>query len=155
MQIRKLFKAEVAHRLTSAYSKRCTGLHGHSYRFEIFLESPAKDEHQMVMDFKLLKERLYAFIDAFDHALLVSDEDTFLREVAPKLNTRYIILPYNPTAEMMASHIFTYAKHIGLEIAKAVVHETDTGCAVCEGLESGFEVDLEKVIYSKELGEKL
>lgn len=150
MTIRKLFRAEVAHRLTSAYTKRCLGIHGHSYKFEIFIESKELDSSWMVMDFKMLKERLYAFLDAFDHTLLIDAKDTFLVENAAKLNPRYIIVPYNPTAEMIALHIYLYAKSIGLNVQKTVVHETEGGCAICDSAE-GLSINLKEVIFSKEL----
>jgi len=108
------------------------------------------DEHEMVMDFKLLKEKMYSFLDAFDHSLLISDQDSFLCEVASKLNPRYIIVPYSPTAEMMASHIYLYGRSIGLDVVKVIVHETDSGCAICESTD-GFEVELKEVIFSDEL----
>jgi len=152
MTIRKLFKAEVAHRLTSAYTKRCLGLHGHSYKFEVFIEADTLDRSQMVMDFKMLKEKLYIFLDAFDHSLLIDRNDSFLVQNAPLLNSRYIIVPYNPTAEMMALHIYLYAKDIGLNVQKTIVHETEGGCAICES-GSDEELDIKSVIFSKELGD--
>lgn len=150
MTIRKLFKAEVAHRLTSAYTKRCLGLHGHSYKFEVFIEADRLDSSEMVMDFKMLKERLYAFLDAFDHALLIDVKDAFLVENASKLNSRHIIVPYNPTAEMMALHIYLYAKKLGLDIQKTIVHETEGGCAICDNAEE-ISIDLNEVVFSEEL----
>ncbi len=150
MIIRKLFRAEVAHRLISAYTKRCLGLHGHSYKFEIFIKKDHLNSDEMVMDFKKLKEKLYNFLDAFDHSIIISDKDGFLVKNASKLNSRYIIVPYNPTAEMMAVHIFLYAKKLGLSIYKVIVHETESGYASYKGKED-IKLELDKVIFSKEL----
>lgn len=149
MIIRKLFKAESAHRVLGAYTKKCRGIHGHSYKFEVFLESDSLDETHMVMDFKLLKEKLMQFMDAFDHSLIVYDQDAFLVEIAGKLNERYMIVPYNPTAEQFAVHIYDYAKNLGLAITKVIVHETETGCAIYEGGE--LSIDLDKVRFSSVL----
>ena len=57
-KIRKLFKFEMAHVLTTAYTKECCNLHGHSYRMEVFITSGALNEDGMVIDFKKLKELL-------------------------------------------------------------------------------------------------
>ena len=154
MIIRKLFKAEVAHRVRYAYTTRCQGLHGHSYLFEVFLEGQTQDNAQMLMDFKLVKEKLNAFLDAFDHALIVWDEDQELVEMAPRLNSRYIILPYNPTAEQMARHIFFQAKALSLPIHQVIVHETKTGYAQFSG-DDDIQIDLAKVRFSPELEQSL
>ena len=154
MIIRKLFKAEVAHRVRYAYTTRCQGLHGHSYLFEIFLTGQTQDNAQMLMDFKLLKDKLNAFLDSFDHSLLVWDEDTELVEMAPKLNSRYIILPYNPTAEQMARHIYYHAQGLQLPIHQVIVHETKTGYAQFAG-DDEIQIDLTKVFFSPELQSQL
>ena len=154
MIIRKLFKAEVSHRVRLAYSTRCQGLHGHSYLFEIFLRGVTQDDAQMLMDFKLLKEKLNRFLDAFDHCLLVWDQDTDLVKAAAMLNPRYILLPYNPTAEQMARHIYRQAQVLGLLIHKVIVHETATGYAEFSG-DDDITFDLSKVIFSPELAASL
>lgn len=148
MTIRKIFKAECAHRVLGAYTTKCRGLHGHSYKFEVFLSGDSLDCTHMVMDFKLLKEKLHKLMDAFDHTLVVWKDDTFLVEAAPNLNERYMIVPYNPTAEQFAVHIYSYTKKIGLDVSKVIVHETDTGCAIYEG---GLEMDIDAVFYAKSL----
>ncbi|MFP4487646.1 MAG: 6-pyruvoyl trahydropterin synthase family protein [Campylobacterales bacterium] len=149
MVIRKLFKAECAHRVLGAYTQKCRGIHGHSYRFEVFLKGESLDCTEMVMDFKLLKEKLYSFMDAFDHSLIVYDKDEYLVSIAQNLNERYMIVPYNPTAEQFAVHIYMQAKALGLDIAKVIVHETDTGCAIYEG--GDFSIELDRVVFSEAL----
>lgn len=149
MVIRKLFKAETAHRVLGAYTQKCRGIHGHSYKFEIFLRGNELDDAHMVMDFKLLKEKLHKFLDAFDHSLIVYDQDEYLLSVVENLNERYMIVPYNPTAEQFAVHIYDHAKSLGLDIKKVIVHETDTGCAIYEGGE--LHIDLQKVKFSPSL----
>ena len=64
----------------------------------------------MVLDFKLVKEKINALLDAFDHSLLIWDKDEFLVKNAKELNERYMIVPYNPTAELMALHIYKHIK---------------------------------------------
>ena len=149
MEIRKVFRAEIAHRLSRAYTTRCLGVHGHSYKFEIFVKSDTLDENEMVMDFKLLKERANKFLDCFDHTLLIEEDDSFLVQNASALNPRYMIVPYNTTAENISSHIYSQLKKLGLPINKVIVHETEDGCAICE--EENM-IDLSKVYFSEALG---
>lgn len=149
MIIRKTFKAEIAHRVKNAYTTRCQGLHGHSYIFEVFLAGDTQDKAEMLCDFKLVKEKLNGFLDAFDHSLVIQDKDTFLVNNAEELNERYIIVPYNPTAEQMARHIYYQGKELVDNILKVIVHETKTGYAEFAG-DDNIDIDLNKVIYSKE-----
>ncbi|OGG95043.1 MAG: hypothetical protein A2508_09495 [Candidatus Lambdaproteobacteria bacterium RIFOXYD12_FULL_49_8] len=150
MIIRKLFKAEVAHRVAMAYTARCQGVHGHSYKFEVFLTGETQDQAQMLMDFKLLKDKFNNFMDSFDHSLLVWEQDPALVEMAPKLNNRFMILPYNPTAEQMSRHIFQEAEAMGLPIKKVICHETETGYAEFDGSDP-IRIDLTKVVFSKQI----
>ncbi|OGG99078.1 MAG: hypothetical protein A2600_00540 [Candidatus Lambdaproteobacteria bacterium RIFOXYD1_FULL_56_27] len=150
MIIRKLFKAEAAHRVAHSYTTRCQGLHGHSYLFEIFLAGQTQDQAQMLMDFKLLKDQFNNFIDSFDHTLMVWDQDQELVEMAPKLNARYMFLPYNPTAEQMARHIYAHAQEMGLPIHRVLVHETATGYAEFAG-DDPIKIDLKRVVFSAQI----
>ena len=149
MIIRKELKFEAAHRLTSAYSQRCLGIHGHSYRVELLLEGELNTSG-MVVDFGKVKAMVASFIDKFDHSLIIHSADTYLVDIAPKLNSRFIIVPYNPTAENMCIHILTEIKEIGIPITAVKVHETVTGFAeVC--IEDGLTIDLTKVVFSEGL----
>jgi len=150
MIIRKLFKAEIAHRVKDAYTERCRGLHGHSYTFEVFLQGKSQDSSQMLIDFSLIKEKFNKYIDAFDHSLLIWNEDKSLIDVAPILNPRRIIVPYNPTAEQMSRHIYYLGLSINLPICKVIVHETKTGFAEFSG-DDDIQIELEKIEYSDEI----
>lgn len=157
MLIRKLFKAEVAHRLTSSYSKKCQSIHGHSYLFEVVLEGEPTEEHdEMVLDFGEVKDKINKFMDAFDHSMVVSSRDVIgsdLVKIMDKLDMRYIIVPYNPTAEMMACHILKQVYELGVKnIGKVRVHETATGYAEADNKTGFRDVDLTKVYYSPATG---
>lgn len=142
MLIRKLFKAEMAHNVPGAYTRRCHFLHGHSYKYEIFLESRNPNPSQMVADFKGIKEMgINDFFDSFDHAVMVWEKDP-LASIVEKVNPeRHIVVPFVPTAEMMAKAFFTVCQAIietgpklseekDAVVERVVVHETDTGYAV-------------------------
>ena len=149
MTIRKTFKFETAHRVRDAYTERCRGIHGHSYTAELFLVGTQYDRAEMIMDFKLVKDKFNDFIDSFDHTLLIEHTDKFLVKNAKELNDRYMIVPYNSTAEKMSQHIYNEAQIKGLPVCKVIIHETLTGCAICESYDE--IVDNSKVIFSDQI----
>ncbi len=131
MKVTKRFKAEIAHRLVSSYSKRCQSIHGHSYLFEVRLQGPL-NEDMMVMDFGELKDKFNGFLDKFDHTLVLFDKDPItedLEALSLKHDMRFMVVDYNPTAESMAYHIFNEALKLGLPVIETRVQETLTGWA--------------------------
>ena len=141
MMIRKLFKAEMAHTTMGAYTKRCHHLHGHSYKFELFLKSDKPNAAMMVSDFKAVKDiGINDFFDSFDHAVTIWSKDPrskIIKEINPD---RHIVVPFNPTAEMLSKAFYCVAKAIfettpplsgeqGARVSQVIVHETDTGYA--------------------------
>jgi len=150
MEIRKKFKAEVAHRLVTSYSKRCQSFHGHSYTFEVVLTGDKLNADEMIMDFSEVKDKGNAFLDAFDHTMVLSQEDPFhdrMVEIMEEGSMRYMSVPYNPTAEMMAVHIYQQLREYDLPVKWVQVHETLTGWAEFNGKDDiqEFFVDLDQV----------
>jgi 6-pyruvoyltetrahydropterin/6-carboxytetrahydropterin synthase len=148
MIIRKLFKAEMAHTTLGAYTKRCHHLHGHSYKFELFLHSNEPNSAQMVSDFKAIKDMgINDFFDSFDHAVMLSQKDSrvpIIKQINPE---RHIVVPFNPTAEMMAKSFFTVCQKIletgpllsgekDARVDQVIVHETDTGYAIYRSVDA-------------------
>lgn len=141
MIIRKLFKFEGSHIVRNCTSERCSqSIHGHSYLVEVFLESTRLDNAGMVMDFGLMSS-FKDIVDMFDHTHLLWDkDDDEYRNFIKRVNQRWIELPCNPSAEMIAIIFHYIFKRIisatqfrngeGLITIKAVrVHETATGYA--------------------------
>ena len=148
MIIRKSFKAETAHRLVKAYTKRCYGLHGHSYIFEIYLKGDFQDDAQMLMDFTLVSENFKNLLDSFDHSIIAWNQDKELLDTLPNLNSRYVVVPYNTTSEQIARHIYFHGLKINLPMYKVIVHETKSSCAEFMGDDS-IKFDLNEVIFSQ------
>ena len=153
MLIRKLFKAEMAHTTCGAYTKRCHHLHGHSYKFELYLKSAKPNPAQMVTDFKAVKDvGIHDFFDSFDHAVLLWEKDPRAKIIDQINPERHIIVPFNPTAEMMAKSFYYVSFAIiktgpnlsgdqDCRVSAVKVHETDTGYAVFseeEAAQDGF-----------------
>lgn len=163
MVIRKEFRVESAHIVRNCTSERCShSIHGHSAVIELFFESDQLDNAQMVMDFGLMKTSIKQFIDSMDHCYLLCDKDKpEFKEFITKECDRYIVLPFNPSAEMLSLYIFKNVSNI-LELTnlangeqnvklKAVrYHETVTGYAECneDDLKNIWKPEYDNVRYS-------
>ena len=76
--VSKKLEISASHHLTTEPPTKCSRLHGHNYKVEIFCRSEEPDANGMVTDFGLIKARVYDMLDHRD-----------LNEV----------LPFNPTSE--------------------------------------------------------
>lgn len=165
MLIRKLFKAEMAHMVPGAYTSRCHYLHGHSYKFELFLKSTQPNSAAMVADFKGIKDMgINDFFDSFDHSVMVWEKSPEAKIIAQINPNRHIVVPFIPTAEMIAKACFVVSQAIletgpnlsgekDVAIAQAIVHETDTGYGSFRDIDiknDGFpEIGFDKWIVSE------
>lgn len=148
MIIRKLFKAETAHIVRKAYTNRCDqNIHGHSYKYELFLESNNLDNAGMVTDFTFVKKYFNSLFDSFDHTtVLWSKEKEEIKEFFKNNFARVIVADWNSTAELQSMFftyichkIITYINEKGLwtnneknvSINSVIVHETEGGYAKC------------------------
>ena len=88
-------------------SKRCShSVHGHSYKIEVEFEATRLDNAQMVMDFGLMKGSIKELIDSMDHCHIIADtESEEYINFFKAHNDRYIITPFNPSAEMLSVFI--------------------------------------------------
>jgi len=127
--IRKKFKFEMSHRLTSSYSKACQQLHGHSYILELFLKSDTLNEDSMVIDFGEIKDTLKDYIASWDHVLVLHSSDELIKVL--KDTVKYKVVEYNPTAELMAKDMYDTIKYKFnvKNLHEIRLHETDTGYA--------------------------
>ena len=132
--VRKLFKFEMAHVLTSSYAKECQNLHGHSYRLEVIISALALNSYGMVIDFKRLKEIVaQEIINKWDHKCVL--EEAHYGGGYGTGNPSMVFCAYNPTAENMVKDIYDRLKPIifaeipSFVSLKIRLHETDTGYA--------------------------
>ncbi len=103
MKIAKRFRFEAAHRLPW-HPGACRHLHGHSYRLTVGLEG-TPDARGILVDFQDLKRVVQPLIDTWDHATLVASNDTALQEVLETLGSRYVVLPFDSTAENLCTYV--------------------------------------------------
>lgn len=165
MIIRKLFKFENVHIVRGCSTVRCrSSLHGHSYKIELLFESNFLDNAQMVYDFGLMKQNMKAFIDCFDHAVTIWDQDLpeYIKDMK-RYSDRWVQLPVSPSAEQFSRVIFVMIDMIlkltetqngerEVKLNSIIVHETDTGYAQCFSEDAYSEnmgvIDPDTIIFS-------
>lgn len=106
MKVAKRFRFEAAHRLPW-HPGACRHLHGHSYRLEVGLEGDP-DARGILVDFQDLKRLVQPLIDTWDHATLVASDDTALQDALDALGSRYVVLPFDSTAENLCAYVADY-----------------------------------------------
>ncbi len=88
---------------------RCRYPHGHTRRVEVVLSGERLNDNDMVCDFKAIKLALGAFLDKFDHALVVNAADPLLEVLQEELKERVIVFEgEDPTTEVMARRIYEH-----------------------------------------------
>ena len=107
-RICKTIEIENGHMLTR-HPDKCRFPHGHTRKVEFVLEAADLDDHQMVCDFKIIKELIGAWLDGFDHALCMNTADP----AYPDFKARYgdSVIGFDqqdPTTELLARTIFDH-----------------------------------------------
>lgn len=113
------------------HESKCAHLHGHNYRIHFLCRAKAGglDTLGRVIDFSVIKERLCMWLeDNWDHRFLVWDRDP-QRSSLQAIDNKVVAVPFNPTAENMASflvHGIGPAALIGtgIELVSVIVEET-------------------------------
>ena len=102
-----------AHNLR-AYKGKCEDLHGHNWKIEAVAESDDLDKVGMVMDFKLIKNKLNNILEKLDHK--------YLNKIKP-------FDKINPTSENIARFIYESLKPKISGLKSITVWENPTSCA--------------------------
>jgi 6-pyruvoyltetrahydropterin/6-carboxytetrahydropterin synthase len=112
MKIAKEFSWEMGHRLTF-HKGKCRNVHGHSYKMMIeFTGSP--DEDGMVLDYYDVKDKIQPMVDELDHAFMVKDDDTELRDFLEKADYLHIVVDFESTAENITWYFIRKIKELDL-----------------------------------------
>lgn len=168
MIIRKVFDFENAHIVRNCSSKRCReSIHGHSYKCEVLLESEYLDNAGMVYDFGLMKLEIADIIDSFDHSTTIwAKDDEEYKNTLKKFSTRWIEIPFNPSAEQFSRVIFVLIDKVlsltnmqngekGVVLYSIIIHETDSGYAQCfrddAYNENMGEFDIKDIKFSEQI----
>src|ERR1700677_4803011 len=116
--ITRKLEFDAGHRIPD-HNSQCRNLHGHRYTLEITLTGQVVDhdgqaDNGMIMDFSdvkaLAKDNL---VDLWDHAFLVYEKDTKVREFLDSLpNHKTVVLNRVPTVENLAKIAFDILKTV-------------------------------------------
>lgn len=136
---------DAGHRVLGHQGK-CKHLHGHRYVVDVTVSAADLDSLGMVVDFGKIKELLGGWIDQnWDHNLLLNSGDPlcwcvdFHEAVERK---PYLFTDENPTAEVIARHLFGIAgellRSLPIRVVEVKVSETPN-CWATYRKESTFE----------------
>lgn len=122
--ITRRFQYAIGHRVHGHESK-CRNMHGHNYVFHFTATAEHLDTLGRIIDFSILKTRLGEWLEGrWDHGFLVYEKDdeacAALRSITGQ---KKHVVPFNPTAENMASYLLR-------EICPSLL--ADTGVTVIE-----------------------
>jgi 6-pyruvoyltetrahydropterin/6-carboxytetrahydropterin synthase len=122
------------------HESKCSNLHGHNYRVTFTCQAHKLDSVGRVIDFSVIKTELCDWLeDNWDHNFLLWEKDDSV--IAQLLNCSHgffgvIRVPFNPTAENMASHLLQVGNRLlnpkGIQVVKVVVEETRKCSAAAE-----------------------
>ena len=113
-----------AHQLRD-YGGICENLHGHNWKIEVSVSSPHLDKMGVVVDFKIVEDKIKEILDLFDHQVL---------------NHLPVFQDLNPSAENIARFCFEELRKkcasYPIEIQKITIWETDLyGASYTSGAE--------------------
>ena len=107
-----------AHNLRG-YKDKCEKLHGHNWKVELAVRGNRLNGIGLLLDFKILKERLKSILEGLDHTHL-NDLPHFKK--------------VNPSSENIAKFIYKQASKLlnsgEITVSAVSVRETDSSCAV-------------------------
>lgn len=103
-KVTKQMRTETAHRL-DGHPGRCKNIHGHSYLWEVSLETPQLSLSGMVEDFSDLKRHMNDIIDPFDHCLVLEESVEAEAIMDCLAGSRMMTMECPPTAENMAGYV--------------------------------------------------
>jgi len=102
----KAIEIENGHML-SKHPDKCKFPHGHTRKVEIVLEADTLDDHDMVCDFKAVKQIIGEYLDSFDHAMCLNTQDPAYAEFKQRYGDRVIGFDQeDPTTEVLARVFF-------------------------------------------------
>ena len=102
-----------AHHLLN-YKGKCENPHGHNWKVEVYAKGDKLNESNILIDFKVLKEKTNSIIDYLDHK---------------DLNELPEFQGQSPSSEFIAKFIFEKLKAQIPEISRVNVWETETSRA--------------------------
>ncbi len=122
----------------AGYEGKCSNLHGHRWRVQARIAGKTLqetgDKAGMLVDFSELKRALHRLADDLDHRLLIEEGTLHLSTLQAMALEHFslVTLPFRPTAENLAKHLFAQMQGLGFPIDSMTVYETPDNCATYE-----------------------
>jgi len=105
---------DAAHRL-DGYEGECAKLHGHTWKVEVFVTGEKLDKIGMMVDFKILRERVKEITEKLDHSFLND-----FKEIG------------KPTSENISRYIFRNLKDLPKNVRLEKVRVWESPSSWCE-----------------------
>ena len=112
MKIAKEFRWEMGHRLL-LHPGKCLNLHGHSYKMLVEFTGEVED-NGMVLDYFDVKKIITPLVDELDHAIIVNKSDSKLLEAVELLNSDFVLVDFESTAENLCYYFLDKIKSADL-----------------------------------------
>ncbi|GJQ62939.1 MAG: 6-carboxy-5,6,7,8-tetrahydropterin synthase [Melioribacteraceae bacterium] len=112
MKIAKEFRWEMGHRLPF-HNGKCINLHGHSYKMMVEL-SGEPDNNGMVLDYYDVKNIIGPLVEQLDHSFLVKSSDEKLIRLLKEMDSKYVVVPFDSTAENLVLYFLDKIRSAGL-----------------------------------------
>jgi 6-pyruvoyltetrahydropterin/6-carboxytetrahydropterin synthase len=107
-RVSKSFTVESGHML-SKHPEMCRFPHGHTRTVTLVLSSEELDDHQMVVDFKVIKLIAKDHIERYDHRTAINSNDPLLPAIESVHPDSLIVFKdIDPTTEVMAKEIYDF-----------------------------------------------
>lgn len=95
----------MGHRVVG-HENKCRHLHGHNYRIHFVCTATELDPLGRVIDFGVVKQLLCDWLEQhWDHRMMLWEQDPLLPSLEDIVPEDLVLVPFNPTAELMAQHL--------------------------------------------------
>lgn len=130
MIIKKKYHFYAAHR-NELLNDKCYNLHGHVYRFLVYVKEEQKENGATIL-FNDIDKYVDIIIEMFDHSCIVHSKDDKLLKALDILGTKKIILDNPTTTENIAKYIFDRLNNNGLNVVRIDLQETESSTVIYE-----------------------
>ena len=102
----------MGHRLPEHFGL-CKNIHGHSYKMILSVEGNL-NQQQMIIDYYDLEKIINPIIQELDHSFMVNKSDTLVLEFLNKINSKKVVVDFDPTVESICNYILNKIKEAPL-----------------------------------------